>query len=94
MKRIWLDASEWKTPCDFYSALLPALGAPDWHGRNLDALFDSLSGGINRLDPPFRVEIAGAEHQSSEMNAFLQKGAAVFSDARNDLGADVSCDFV
>ena len=23
---------------DFYAALLPALGAPDWHGRNLDGL--------------------------------------------------------
>ena len=56
---IRLDSSGWRTPADFYSALLPQLGAPSWHGRNLDALFDSLSGGINRVEPPIRIELRG-----------------------------------
>lgn len=37
MKLIELDASGWTKPLDFYLALLPQLGAPDWHGLNLDA---------------------------------------------------------
>jgi hypothetical protein len=42
MKEINLDARAWRNRDDFYGALLPSLGAPHWHGRNLDALNDSL----------------------------------------------------
>jgi hypothetical protein len=52
MKVITLDALGWQSPRDFYAALLPELEAPAWHGRNLDALNDSLnSGGINGVEP-------------------------------------------
>lgn len=55
MKVITLDAVAWASPDDFYSALLPQLGAPVWHGRNLNALDDSLGGGsINALEPPLK----------------------------------------
>ena len=43
MKEINLDARAWRNRDDFYGALLPSLGAPHWHGRNLDALNDSLA---------------------------------------------------
>jgi RNAse (barnase) inhibitor barstar len=89
MQSILLDASGWRSPDDFYSALLPKLGAPDWHGRNLDALYDGFSGGINRLEPPFAVQIEGAEQLPSDMMAFLCKVSAVFEDARTQLGAEV-----
>ncbi|WP_336987699.1 barstar family protein [Altererythrobacter aquiaggeris] len=85
-----LDASVWKIPEDFYSALLPELGAPDWHGRNLDALSDSLSGSINRLEPPFCVEIVGLGHQPKDMKTLLGNVAAVFKNAQAEHGADVS----
>ncbi len=39
MTEIVLDGSEWKSAADFYSALLEAIQAPEWHGRNLDALW-------------------------------------------------------
>jgi RNAse (barnase) inhibitor barstar len=45
MKRITLDISDCKTADDLYSVLLLAFEAPDWHGRNLDAL-DVLEGGM------------------------------------------------
>lgn len=90
MKVIALDGSGWRSPDDFYDALLPELGAPDWHGRNLDALHDSLSGGINRLDPPFAVVIQGAGGLSPEMRAFLAKVSILFEDAGRDFGADLS----
>jgi RNAse (barnase) inhibitor barstar len=90
MRIIKLDASRWRSPADFYAALLPELGAPDWHGRNLDALYDSLSGDINQVEPPFRVEIAAAAGLPADMAAFLAKVAAAFDDARRDFGIDVS----
>jgi hypothetical protein len=37
------------------------LRAPDWHGRNLDALWHSIVGGsINRRELPKRIVIGGA----------------------------------
>ena len=83
MKVITLDASGWRSADDFYSALLPQLGAPAWHGRNLDALDDSLGvGGINALEPPFRVEIAGAGKLPEAMQRFLTDVERVFADVR------------
>ena len=84
MKVVRLNASGWETAEDFYSALLPQLGAPAWHGRNLDALNDSLYGGINKVGPPFRVQIEGAENLRPEMSQFLSKIAAVFDDVRTE----------
>ena len=50
MRRIELDAKSWMKILDFYQDLLKALGAPEWHGRNLNALIDSMIwGGINEL---------------------------------------------
>jgi RNAse (barnase) inhibitor barstar len=83
MKVISLDASAWRSPEDFYSALLPQLGAPTWHGRNLDALDDSLGGGdINALEPPFRIQIEGTEKLPKPIQSFLSKVERVFADVR------------
>jgi hypothetical protein len=57
---IKLDASGWKSKDDFYEAILTALEAPPWHGRNADALNDSMgNGGINGVEPPYKVWITG-----------------------------------
>ncbi len=79
MKVIALDASEWRSAEDFHSALLPQLGAPTWHGRNLDALEDSLRGGVNRIEPPLRVEVEGADSLTEPMRHFLSEVQSVFS---------------
>ena len=81
MRVISLDAAGWHSPEDFYSALLPELGAPAWHGHNLDALDDSLGvGGINALEPPFRVAITGADKLSEPMKQFLSDVERLFAD--------------
>lgn len=59
MKKIALDATGCQTPDDFYRILLPALKAPDWHGHNLDALWDGITGGLKGIRPPFMIEVAG-----------------------------------
>jgi RNAse (barnase) inhibitor barstar len=90
MKVFRLDASGWRSPEDFYAELLPQLGAPAWHGRNLDALADSLYGGINEVEPPFRIEVEGVERLPTEMGDFLSKVATVFSDVRTETQAEIT----
>jgi RNAse (barnase) inhibitor barstar len=76
MKVIRLDASDWRTPDDFYSSLLPELGAPAWHGRNLDALWDSIGeGDVNQVQPPFVVELSGSENLPPELKGFVEGGS-------------------
>ena len=53
MRIVELDAQEWKTALDFYSAVLAAIGGPSFHRRNLKALVDSMIWGrINAIEPP------------------------------------------
>jgi len=94
MKEILLDSSTWESPDDFFSALLPELGAPTWHGHNLDALDDSLFGGINEVEPPFSVTIRRSSNLSPEMVAFLVRVATVFADARRNSGVDISFEVI
>ena len=58
MREIALDATNWRSPLEFYAALLPAIGAPAWHGESVNALTDSMiNGGINKLKPPYVVRV-------------------------------------
>jgi hypothetical protein len=58
MRVIELDASGCKSILDFLEALKTAIGAPKWHGTNLNALVDSMIwGGINSIEPPYTVKI-------------------------------------
>jgi hypothetical protein len=67
VKTIELDATSWKDGADFSKSLLPALGAPSWHGNSVDALIDSIVyGDINAVDPPFTIRITGWRHAPSD----------------------------
>lgn len=89
MTVIHLNGLEWRSPADFYSALLPKLGAPDWHGRNLDALYDSMSGNVHCLKPPFTIEVRETAGLSPDMKAYLTKVEQVFEGARKNFGISV-----
>jgi RNAse (barnase) inhibitor barstar len=59
MKELMLDGRDWKTANDVYDAFFSAVGAPVWHGKNLDALNDSIAtGSINAIEVPYRIVIA------------------------------------
>lgn len=61
MRIIELDATQWKSIPDFYNALLAAIGAPAWHGKNPNALVDSMIwGGINAIEPPYTIKVVGS----------------------------------
>ena len=58
MKEVILDGAGWSTKDDVYDAFFRAMDAPAWHGRNFDALRDSIAGGsINRVEVPYRLVI-------------------------------------
>jgi len=87
---ITIDAQEWTQPSDFYDAFLAKVQGPDWHGRNLNALWDSIArSGINDLDPPFVVRIHNTGHFSAEMRALMEAVETLFRDAA-DQGVPVA----
>lgn len=86
MPLIRLDAHGWQRREDFWAALLPALGAPDWHGPNLDALYDGLVAGDNQVRPPLSVEIAVSTPLPAPLAAYLERVSGVFADAARDTG--------
>ena len=60
MNELRMNGSKWKSADNFYDALFRVLGAPQWHGRNFNALRESLAeGDINSVEPPFRIVITG-----------------------------------
>jgi RNAse (barnase) inhibitor barstar len=62
MRELILNAADWATRDDVYDAFFRAVGAPEWHGRNLDALADSIRGGsINQVEVPYRLVIRSYE---------------------------------
>jgi RNAse (barnase) inhibitor barstar len=76
MRMIELDGREWRTVEDFYRALLAALGAPSWHGGNVNALVDSMIwGGINAVEPPYTVRILNARQLPQDIREEIDLAA-------------------
>jgi hypothetical protein len=66
LNEITLDAAGWQAADDVYSAFFRAVGAPPWHGRNLDALRDSIGAGQHqRHRPPYLFRNYGAAGESA-----------------------------
>lgn len=91
MKVVELNAFRWVGAQDFYAALLPALGAPDWHGQNVNALVDSMIyGDINAVEQPFSVIVRGLDGAKRGAREELRCAidALVSEGARCHLGND------
>jgi RNAse (barnase) inhibitor barstar len=83
MKELILDAATWKTKDDVYNSFFKVVGAPEWHGRNFDALNDSISaGGINTVEVPYRLVI---QHHDS-----IAPGAKQMADNFVDLVREIA----
>ena len=87
MRTIELDAKDWCTWQDLYNDLLAALGAPEGHGRNLNALIDSMVwGGMNAVEAPYTIRVSGTEklHKDvlAEINEVKQALTAACSERR------------
>jgi RNAse (barnase) inhibitor barstar len=77
MTELIMDGAAWNTKDDVYDAFFGVVGAPPWHGRNLDALNDSIAGGeINKVEVPYRLVILNFDR----IGAGARKMAADFVD--------------
>lgn len=86
MTTLTFDAARWVTFRDIYAAILPALGAPDWHGPNLDAVYDALVAGHSRVPSPLELTIVNVSAASEGVRVYLDRLVTVFDDARSDYG--------
>jgi RNAse (barnase) inhibitor barstar len=74
MRELLLDAARWQTSDDFYEAFFRAVGAPSWHGRNLDALNDSIGAGeINEIEVPYRLVVRDLDAAGAEAKAIVSR---------------------
>jgi RNAse (barnase) inhibitor barstar len=85
MRDLILNAANWNTGDDVYDAFFAAVGAPDWHGRNFDALNDSIAtGDINRIEVPYRLVIQNYDRIGED----AKKMANDFIDLIRELAAE------
>jgi RNAse (barnase) inhibitor barstar len=71
-----LNAMAWQTADDVYASFFDAVGAPAWHGRNFDALNDSIAtGGINQFEVPYRIVILNCHRMNAQVSAFVRNFA-------------------
>jgi len=95
MRKIDLDATNWVTVDDFYNALLSALGAPDWHGHNINALVDSMIWGeINELDPPYSICVHGVTRLPNDVRDHIELAKNSLLKARVDNNAQIQFETV
>jgi RNAse (barnase) inhibitor barstar len=95
MRTATLDASNWNKVSDFYDALFQAIGAPDWHGRNINALVDSIVyEGINSLQPPYALTIINAAQLLEPIKTEVALAAEAVREAREDRYAQTGVDVV
>jgi RNAse (barnase) inhibitor barstar len=85
MRFMELDARNWATIDDFYAALLTSVGAPEWHGRNANALVDSMIwGGINAVEPPYTIRIHNTNDLPKAVAGAIEQAQFALADARAD----------
>lgn len=87
MKIIELDASQWKKVLDFYDALAPALAAANPHANgSIAALIDSMVwGGINKVEPPYRVRVVGTRTLSPDVRGEVERLQKAILEHRADM---------
>lgn len=87
---ITLDGSNWQTEADFIEGVLSGVQAPSWHGRNYNALRDSLVvGDINGIELPYDFIIRMPTSPTLEVEDAVRYFMARLSDWRAE-GAPLS----
>ncbi len=80
-----LDARNWAEWNDMYDAFFAAVHAPGWHGRNFNALNDSISsGGLHGLAVPSRLVV----QNTSKAGSNAQEMISAFSDLIREINSE------
>jgi len=101
MRIIELRSENWTSVLDFYRALLKTLQAPSWHSAGVNAAIDSIVwGGINGVNPPYKIRITGTEalapaiREEIELLAKLIQKHRVDYQRQNGTDVEVSLELV
>ncbi len=87
---IFKNWKELKPEKEFYASFLPQVSAPVWHGRNLDALGDSIvTGDVNGIEPPYTIRSINELDVTKSLEEFKIKVLAVFKEA-TEAGRDIN----
>lgn len=90
MREFRLDGSAWKNENDFYDAFFRVVGAPAWHGRNFNALRDSIvTGSINVIEIPYTIHISGVDRMPADVKKLVDDFCALIQEFRAE-GYEVS----
>ena len=83
--KIIVDWENIETVDNFYDLFLPQVEAPEWHGRNLDALADSvITGDINKIEPPYTIHNININRTSESILEFQQKVLSIFNECMTE----------
>ena len=93
-----MDASKWNHVLDFYNDILKQVEAPEWHGKSVNALVDSMIyGDINHVEPPYTIRIRGVDSLPDKIAKELKFAKKVIEaarlDQRNTTGVDSDVEF-
>ena len=85
MSTVVVDWSQIDSRAAFFELVLPQLGAPDWHGNNLDALNDSVIGDdLNELKAPYTVHFRNADKVRDDLLEFSRQVSDIFAQASEE----------
>jgi len=89
MRNLVLNGTNWKTKNDFYDAFFKAVGAPSWHGRNFNALRDSIiTGQVNEVELPYTIYISGVDKMPLEVRGIVNDFCSLIKEFHSE-GHDV-----
>lgn len=99
IQQIEIDASGWNNEDDLWDGLLDGLGAPSWHGHNLDALWETVTESavfgldegqtINSVRPPFEIIVKNVASLRSTLIERLTRISEVLEQAKAEYDMDV-----
>lgn len=82
LKEIIIDWSLIQKIDDFYESFFDQVKAPSWHGRNLNALSDSLvAGSINEIEPPYKIINKNLNSTTEELVSFQEALQDIYLEA-------------
>lgn len=85
MADIELTARHWHNPGNFWDDFLDAVQAPAWHGRNLDALYDSVTSGcFDNKQTHRRIVIRDAEKLPKSIMFLLTRIEQMFRELEGE----------
>lgn len=88
MLQATIDLSDCKNRFDLHNTIMKALEIPDFYGKNLDALWDCLTGII---ETPVHITIKGLDKLPKELSEYKGKLLETFLDAqRGDWGITIT----